>query len=205
MYYGHGTPILAIAHVCILAIVHVVLPLLYTYIYIYIYTYIQGAHASPPTPLLWKGWLAMKSEMYRGRFSMSIFESRTLFDDYFWNGEQRAIQLSCRTLWVWIANAGPSVVMCSGQLWCGRGDVGVRVWFCVGVCLCLSVILVIERWKMRLQTRLLMSSGQLWRGRGEVCARVWFVWVYVCVCLAFWLLKEERLGCRRGYAPFKKL
>ena len=42
--------------------------------------------------------------------------SRMLFDVYFQHGEQRAIQLSCRTLSVGIANAGPSVVMCSGQL-----------------------------------------------------------------------------------------
>ena len=77
-----------------------------------------------------------------------------LFDVFFWNGDQRAVQLSCRTLSVWTANAGPSVVMCSEQLWRGRGNVWARVWFCVGICLCLSVTLAIEWWTMRMRTRL---------------------------------------------------
>ena len=49
--------------------------------------------------------------------------------------------------------------MRSGQLWRGRGDVCARVWLCVGVCLCLAVILAIEWWTMRMCTRL---CSDLW-------------------------------------------
>ena len=72
--------------------------------------------------------------------------SRMLFNVYFSSGEQRAIQLSCQTLSVWIANAGPSVVMCSKQLWRGRGDVCERVW---SLCGCMLVFVCeYGYWKM---------------------------------------------------------
>ena len=76
-------------------------------------------------------------------------------------------------LWAWIANAGPSIGRCWGQLWRKRAVVCARVWFCVGVCLSLSVNLTSEWRTMMMRTRLCSDdwglnnefpyrSGALW-------------------------------------------
>ena len=53
--------------------------------------------------------------------------SRVLFDVYFWNAEQRAIQLSSRISSVWIANTGR-------QLWCVQGSCDVDGVMSVRAC-----------------------------------------------------------------------
>ena len=141
--------------------------------------------------------------MYRGRPSICAFEK-----------EQRTIQVSRRTLSVWIANAARSGGMWSGQLWRGRVDVCarvcVRVYLCVCVCVCVwgcitgAFRCLFLKWRAKsnpivmshfvsvnckCRSSVVMCSWQLWRGQGDECARVRFC-VSVCLCLSVTLAIE---------------